>query len=315
MNKIIRLYNQNRNVFWFSLIVIAFIIILIQVFNYLAAHKLEKQNEETMQEASIPKPVYNKDESNLGLGEARERLQQESTNLIDNFMQFCNNKEPDKAYELLTPECKEVLYPDLQTFIDTYYEPIFNSVKTFNYQFRSGDTYEVRILDDILATGGQASVYRDYFTIVKNQETDSYLLNINSYIGRTMIGARKETNNIAIEVQYEDQYIDNVIYKIKIINNTDQDILLDSREKTDSMYLYDENEVNHTALSYELTKEQLQIAARQECEVEIKFNSSYTTGRVIEQVVFSDIITNKNLYDSLENKNQYQERVEIRVDV
>ena len=108
-------------------------------------------------------------------------MPKEAKKIIDNFVTYCNNGEIEEAYNLLSEECKEELFPDLETFKNNYHSKIFTDYKMYNLMaWINSDncfTYKVEITEDILTTGGASELnIEDYYTIVKNN--NEYKLNI-----------------------------------------------------------------------------------------------------------------------------------------
>ena len=62
-------------------------------------------------------------------GVVSESKQNTYGNLIDEFFTYCINKEPEKAYDLLSSDCKKVLYPSEKIFETLYYNEKFNGNK------------------------------------------------------------------------------------------------------------------------------------------------------------------------------------------
>ena len=152
-NKIIRFYNQNRYLFWAIVVTIVGIVGLIHALN----HNIEKQNEKNVQ---ISANINNNVVKNTNIDEnytviSGKKLNYVTTNIIKSFIEYCNTGEVEKAYQLLSDDCKEILYPDLETFTKQYVNRIFNSKKLFACQAMITDaeyhTYQINFTEDMLA--------------------------------------------------------------------------------------------------------------------------------------------------------------------
>lgn len=62
-------------------------------------------------------------------GTVSETKQDEYGNLIEQFLKYCINSQPEKAYDLLSSDCKKVLYPSEKLFEDLYYNGNFDKNK------------------------------------------------------------------------------------------------------------------------------------------------------------------------------------------
>ena len=100
-NRLIRYINQNRRRILFVIGAIAGLIIVIQLLNSFAKKQLSSSSiaEETN---SNTESLYKPNETiitNTTVGDAQA---QENSQIIDKFVEYCNNQELEKAYELLT---------------------------------------------------------------------------------------------------------------------------------------------------------------------------------------------------------------------
>jgi len=105
-NIIMRWYNQNRKIIWIVILTVVGIIALIQTLNN------NYENDKNTISNSVT--TYSKDNySVITREEINETTSEESISLITNFIKYCNNQEIEKAYDLLSTQCKEELYPSL----------------------------------------------------------------------------------------------------------------------------------------------------------------------------------------------------------
>ena len=142
MRNIIRFYNQNRMKIFIILLAIIFIFVIIQLLNSLEAEKVENKNS-NVNTAEVQEKNYDKESESIVSGKyVSGTYKQEFGNLIDSFLSYCKNHEPEKAYELLSQDCKNVLYPTLEFFKEAYYNDIFSGDKMYSFQsWTSRDTY------------------------------------------------------------------------------------------------------------------------------------------------------------------------------
>lgn len=307
---LIRYYNQNRKKIWGIVIIIASAILLLHLMNYIYEQNRKKELtvENTLTTNVNTNTTTVTANKSVVTGESLSTNQlQTATEVIDNFISYCNNKELEKAYGLLTEECKKQMYDSLEVFEQAYYNNIFNGEsKNCTVENWIGDTYKVKIADNLLATGKANEGYskQDYITVKKIE--DEYKLNINNYIGYTEINETTNQNDITMEVIGKNTYIDYEEYTIKVTNNTENTILLDGRSNAKSLYLQDSKENAYSSYSHELTEPALTISSGQTKEVTIKFYSSYISTKKIQYIVFSDLL----LYDG-----QLSEQVEFRAKV
>ena len=134
---------------WKIVVIVAVIWIAIIIFN----NYLKNKPKET-----VALNTYNPDQPVIDTSENIPDDKKEEVNtLIDEFFNYCNNKEYQNAYNMLTTDCKKYMYRDsLEDFIE-YVDSIYTSKKIYNLQNYSnvGDVYiyNITILDDIMSSG------------------------------------------------------------------------------------------------------------------------------------------------------------------
>lgn len=273
-------------------IIVAIILTLctIRVLNQISRKKLQEKQITN----SVEQTTYKPQETVISGGDVSDEQQELNTSIMDTFIKYCNEKQIEKAYNLLTDECKENLFNNnVETFGKNYVEKVYSSYKTYSMQSwikqTNSITYKIRITQDMLATGNVGNTIEDYYTIVK--QNGMYKLNINSYIGRKTINKEVTQNNINIQVNYKDIYMNYEIYNIKIQNNTEKTILLDSKENEKSVYLTGNNKEIYKAFMYELDDVYLTIKSKLYKTLDIKFNKIYSSSVTEQAITFSDIVT------------------------
>lgn len=308
-------YNQHRKKIWITVGIIAAFIIIIQLLNFFTA-KINNNIEEvnTITENDVISEIKN--ETNVDVESAQsvvsgetistEKLKSE-TEIIGEFMDYCNQGNTEAAYGLLTDDCKEQMYNSLDAFNQAYYQDVFDGEqKIYSVENWVGDIYRVKISENMLATGKSNNGYskQDYITVKETGE--GYKLNINSYIGHEEINKTTEDNNIVVEVISKNTYMDREEYTIRVTNNNDTAITLDAKSNTESLYLENDKEGRYPAYTHELTDPMLNIDSGSTRELTIKFYCRYTSTANITDMVFSNLI----IYN-----NQGSEIIEFRVKV
>ena len=175
-----------------------------------------------------------------------------------------------------------------------------------------GETYRLEIFEDILATGNaNSNRTATYFTVV--EEGDILKLNINDYIGKVEINKTITMGNIEITVISKQVYESYEKYKIKVKNNTKNDIALDGFRNNKSVYLLDNKGGRKIALINELTIQELLVKRNLSITKEIKFDRVYNTDLIITSIVFEDVILDYKEYKN--NKKDYKDTLKIEIDI
>lgn len=320
MNNLIRFYNQNRRKIFKIIIIIIFLFLLLQLFNFFAKDndKVVTKND-SKDSMEIEKKSNNTIISDQSLTSGKqlsgERLKNDSE-IINKFLNYCNEGNLNEAYNILTDECKEEMYPTIDDFKKIYYDNTFGEKKkSYTIENWMEDTYQVNITEDSLATGrlDKNETKQDYITVIEKDKT--YKININNYIGRKYVNKVTETENIKFTIQSIDTYMDYQTYNIQVENNTDNTVLLDTGDSTKSVYLLDSKKMKYYFYNNEIIKEKFKIQGKYKNTIKIKFNNSYSSSRTIKKIVFSNVILNYEEYSKTEDKTQYNdiEKLEINV--
>lgn len=293
MGKVRGFYNQNRHMIWIIILILVAIIVLIQILNSFISRK---QNIEESNKQNTIKSSNNNINENYSVITGQE-VKKEVSQVIDDFIYYCNNNETEKAYALLSNECKETLYPTLNDFTTKYYKNIFKGNITYLYQswitYNNKYTYKVDFIEDMLSTGKASSTsITDYYTIVNQNE--EYKLNINKFVGIEDINKSETINNIKITVNRKRIYMDYETYEIEVENNSKEKIMLDNLQKTNTVYIEDENGQKYYWYNHEILEEDISIRRAQKGNVEIKFNKSYQPKKEITKVVFAGVVANEH---------------------
>ena len=133
MNKIIRMWNQNRKKIIIIALGVVFIFAIIQVLNQVAKEEIQKKanNNNVSSVQNYQKLPTTSSRTGEVVSEEKTKT---NVNIIENFVQACNSADTKKAYDLLTDECKNTLFPTEQEFIDNYYNLIFKTKKTIDIE-------------------------------------------------------------------------------------------------------------------------------------------------------------------------------------
>ena len=297
LNNLRRYYNQNRRKIWKVIIIIAFAFAMLQLANTIAKSNNERhiqqavvQTEAQKQESSNESNIESNELSYSNTSETTGTNTKKST--IQQFVNYCNQQDLENAYNMLTNNCKEEMFSDIDTFKNIYYESTFeNKSKVASIEKWTNNTYMVKYTEDALATGKIATTKEeqklDYITVIEDED-NNYKLNINSYIGYEEIDKTKEENNVTIEVLGKHTYMNYETYVVKITNKSSQDIILDDLDNSENIYIEDTKGVKYSSYSGELTQSMMKVLKGHTKQISIRFFSSYVSTKSIKQLVFSN---------------------------
>lgn len=320
MYKLIRILNQNRKQILIAILAIVFVILTIQILNSVSKKNREERINNMKNEIANSKyntSTYNPSQSIVSGGTISQETQSNVEEIVDKFINNCNNGQVEEAYQLLSTDCKEALYPTMEKFKQSYYAQNFKTKKLYSIQaWNSWPTiYKIEFYEDMLATGkvDMAASIQDFFTIV--EEDGKNKLNISEYIGKETIEKKITEQGITIIANYKNIYKDYEVYNITIENATDNNILLNSGESTKTIYLEGENTTKYGANIYEISDSVMNLKSYYKATTNIKYNKQYLTSNNIQSIVFEDIILNADEYKETKDKLNYANRLKIQLDI
>lgn len=241
---------------------------------------------------------YDNESTTITGGTVSDRYSEDFGSLLDEFLTYCVNHNPVAAYNLLSDECKTLMYQTEEIFESSYYREKFEGDKQYSFQSWSIDNdtyiYLVQIYDNMLATGNskESGYIEDYITVVP--DGDLYKINVNSYIGREDVYKQASNNLITAEVSVVDNYMEYKVYTIRLKNNKNERVTLDTRRNTNTTYITDGNGNKNYALLYGNNENDLILEPMESKTIQIRFNATYRNGLGIDSLEFDNIVTEQD---------------------
>lgn len=263
------------------LIIIIIVWAIIIAINYFLKQLNENQK---------PTTTYEPNKAVMDDSEVPKALQEPINNLIGEFVGYCNDKNYETAYSMIDADCKEISYPTIDSF-KAYVDNIYTTKKIYNIQnFSNVDNnyiYNVRILDDIMATGTNGNGYLYYEEKFVLKDTDQGLkLSIGGFIEKKDLNISTEDEYLKIEIPYKIVEYDTETYVVKITNRTQNPIVL-----------LDDSISNEIELSLGTQKRNMQnssdnlimLNARESKTVKLYFTKFVDDGNIPEKLIFNAV--------------------------
>lgn len=298
LSNIIGKYNRNRREIWTAIIIIGFIIGLrFALTSYTRNKKIGSIDNTTTYFTDNSQNDYPFLNDKIYENKNVSKNSQEISNTIKTFIEYCNNRKIEEAYDMLSEDTKYNLYKSKTEFVKNYYITFFKTKKIYNMQawITSGGyyTYKVEFEEDLLSTGGaDSNKIEEYYTVVK--ENEKYKININRYIGNIEINKITEKNNVKITVLSKNIYLDNIEYKIKVENLSNNTIVLDTKNTRRTTALMDSNNFEYPAYMYKLLENDLTVYSGETKEINIQFNQQYNAKYYNTKIVFNNFNLDNN---------------------
>ncbi len=320
MFRLRRWYHENKGKILITILVIVSIVFFVQIANNFYKNKKDDiPTKSSVTQNTINNEISGKLEGTTSLiseSNSVNRNLEKHTLIIDTFIKYCNEGQVDSAYKLLTEECKEEVFPSLESFKNKYYNNVFKTYKTYSIQNWMENTYKLKLTEDALTTGkvnSNSSYLQEYITVI--EKDSEYKLNINNYIGRTAINKNTTVNGVTINIESKETFMDYSEYTVIIQNTTDKTILLDNGKRTDNIYLLDENNVKEYVNTGEIIYNNLKILPKATKKYTFKFSNNYSNTRVMKYLVFKNVIMDYDEYNETIDKNDYDNFTKITVSV
>lgn len=305
-----RIIDRNGKLIAYIILIIIFVLFAIKSLNsYYEKDEERKKKEmaenaivkETSQSTKVPDKIVNNSIEDT----------------MNSFVSYCNKREIQNAYKMLTQECKDAMFPTVEFFEKTYVNKIYNIKRTYELTKWSTEEnkeiYLVSLYGDLLATGGVGNSIQEYYTFVKGNN-GIYKLNINNYIYGEKRNLESTKNNISVKIDHVDIYEEYEIATIKITNNTSKKICLTGNKYKENIYLQDSSDVTYASLNSEFEKQEIVLNPKGYQTFIIEFNKGYSAGNKAKYLVLSDVILDYEDYLNSNNKQNYNNRTQIKVD-
>lgn len=266
--------------YYIILIIIA--VALCIMFYVNRSFKKPQKEERVSKSNSISSPVIDTTK------EVPTEYKEPINNLIKNFMEYCNNKEYESGYNLLSSDFKKRYISSLSKF-KIYVDTVFKSKKIYNVQNYSNINeiyvYSITIMDDILASGstnGYDSI-EDKFVITK--EDGEFKLALNGYCGSKEINVNSQDKYMEIRIVKKYIKYDKETYLIQFKNMTNNYIVLaDNTEKNEIIL-----KTSSGSKQCYMTNANLVILPNETVEKEITFDKYFDDGKEDENLILNAI--------------------------
>lgn len=289
-------YNQNRKKIILIVLAVVSVIVIVRVANYLAKVNSENRqsdsSNETLREEELKTKSIISDKS------ISETTATVNNNAIDQFINYCNKGDIDNAYNMLSTDCKKVVYNnDENNFKNGYYDIIFSSSKEYEKDnwITNDDsvTYRIDYKSEALSSGGkmEGNSYADYITVV--YEDNQAKLNISNFVGKYSIDKTYEDDNIKINIASKNIFMEYETYEISFINKSSNNMKLYG--DSSKWYAKDKNSNQYNVAISEIAKEFFNIEPQNVRVLNVKFIKTYNPEKELQSINFENMMFGENL--------------------
>ena len=218
------------------IIIVATVWIIIIIINtYLKKHRTynnELENESTPDIAVV-------DSGDLSVP---QKYRTDVKQTIDTYFKYCNTKEFQKAYDMLTDDCKSFLYENKLENFENYANNFYTGDKTYYIQNYSNIgkkyIYKLYVVDDLEKTGGSGGYNENVEKITVIKDKDNYKIANQGYIeNKKYDNMISQTEEISVKVISKDISYSKEAYNLEITNKTDEYVLISDGSYIDEVTL------------------------------------------------------------------------------
>lgn len=260
--------------------------------------------------------VYKPTETIIKGQDVSKEQYEKDSNLVNTFLEYCNSKEVEEAYSLVSDECKTEKYPTIEEFKKYYYNDIFEKKRECNLQaWISTDEYtiyKIRYSNSMLSTGtyDETDVYEDYITLNRKNNTEK--ISIGSFVDSEECNIVTNEEGIEATVIMKKIYISDEEYEIYVTNNTEKTILLDNLNSSTSILLQSSTS-QYLAYTNKLFISNLIIEPGETQRLQIRFIKSLGSNSESRRIQFSSVIKDYDAY--IQDETGYTDTTQIKIKV
>lgn len=317
MRKLIMYLRANKKKILTIIAVLASIIFIVHFMNAVIVNNYQREKSENSISNLPSREETGPTESIIDDSKISVQTAQENTQIIKQFVEYCNQKDYKNAFSVLSSDCqREVFNDDINLFIKDYCTKIFQNNKTYDTElWTAGNrsyTYQIKYYDNnLLATGGNSKSknIEDYITVV--DEYGNNRLNINSFILYEKINRTINKDNIEITINSRKIYKTYEKYNLTIKNGLSNTISISTNKSENDICLVDRNGTQYISLLYEIPQHLLNIQPGYQTNIDIRFNKTYNNYRLVDKMRFNSIVLNYEQY--VNNPNNEIKKIAIDI--
>ena len=224
----------------------------------------------------------------------------ENEDIIRKFVSYCNERKTKEAYSLLSDDCKEVLYPSEEDFINDYFNYYCKEEKEVGIELIKKEdeleVYRIKLYKNSIETGEvDDQPFSDIYSVMKDSSGNKKI-SINKFIKTERINKAEEYKGIKITLVKRDIYEDEEYDTFEVNNTTDKKISIRTGENLRTIYMQSERGSTYVAPGNEINDLEAIVKAKSKKEIKIRFSRGYNPSNRITAVVFDDIVPDYDVF-------------------
>ena len=269
-------------------------------FTIIAINSLLKENNKIKE----PTTTYTPHEAVLDSKEkAPTKVKSSMEEFIDKYINYCNNEQYTAAYNMLSDECKDY-FGSFSTYA-AYVSNKFDQPKIYsiqNYSNKDGKyIYNVKLYDDILATGLTNSTYnyQQEKITASYDEDNNVVFSVGNYIGEVEINNVQENDYVKIDLLSKSVKYSTETYKVRITNRSENILVIKNGFAESEVVLQMDGEIREDIA----TNNKIIIEPGEENLAYFTFNKYYDDVKEAQNLIFNSIRVVENYIEDDPNED------------
>lgn len=242
-------------------------------------------------------------------------LREKIEDLIDEYVNYCNDGNYQQAFDMLSEECRKYEYnDDINMFKEHVLIKMPTNVKYCIQDYSNSNldgldlyVYEVRYLNDIMATGLTGEKYE--YTVEKysfyEDKKGNIQMGTGNYIYHKDVKKISENEYLKIDVIDKVANYSAEFYTVKLTNRSDYTIVISDGQETNEIFLVLSNEIRNRA-----TLTDVVLKPNESKTITCDFQKFSDDGDASDRIVFSAIRVMENYSGSDANEDIKQSEIE-----
>lgn len=218
-----------------------------------------------------------------------KKVQRSVEEFIKEYVDYCNNGEFEKAYNMISDDCKECVFKNLTEY-EEYIQNKFSDKKIYSIQnysnYKGKYIYSVKLYDDILATGltNSAYMYQEEKIVASYNKKGEVVFSVGNFIEQEEILSVQENEYIKADIKRKIVKYGFEIYDVKLTNKTENIILIKNNEIDNEILLNLSSE-----LRKEITTNSIILEPEETRLISVGFEKFYDDKINSKSIIFNSI--------------------------
>ena len=241
----------------------------------------------------------------------------ENEDVIRKFVGYCNEGKTKEAYELLSNDCKNVLYESEEDFINDYFNYYFKEEKEVGIELIKNENgievYRIKLYKNSIETGEiDNQPFTDIYSVMKDS-SGSKKISINKFIKTERVNRAEEYKGVKITLVRRDIYEDEEYDTFEVDNTTDKRISIRTGEGLRTIYMQSERGSTYVAPGNEINDLEAIVKAKSKKEIKIRFSRGYNPANRVTAIVFGDVVPDYDVFE--ENPKNLKTTYTIKIKI